>query len=102
MGGREREEGMNIRRAGDSREQRERRSIHRHSGDTAGNGDREIGLQASAAGPGAWDPYEVWLTRVKQPREAIERERTRSLRRRPSQGVTADDSPSGLHPILHR
>ena len=86
---------MNIRRAGDSQEQRERRSFHGRTG----NGEGEVGFQASTSA--AWDPYEVWLTRVKQPREEIERGRARSSLAASGKSAT-DDSPGGLHPILHR
>jgi hypothetical protein len=40
-------------------------------------GQGESAWQGSmAASPAAWDPYEVWLTRVKQPRESSPREQT--------------------------
>jgi hypothetical protein len=39
-------------------------------------GQGESVWQASfTASPAAWDPYEVWLTRVKQPRESGARRR---------------------------
>jgi len=61
-----------------------------HNGD-AGRGDRvddvrSAETQAPAAAEASWDPYQVWLTRVKQPRE-------QSVRMR-RQGRTASEQPS--------
>lgn len=38
--------------------------------DSAGNGDSAWQATFASASTAAWDPYEVWLTRVKQPRES--------------------------------
>lgn len=44
---------------------------------TAGQGESAWQATMAEGSTAAWDPYEVWLTRVKQPRES-------SARRRPS------------------
>jgi hypothetical protein len=56
--------------------------------DTSGL-EESIWQGSMATSPAAWDPYEVWLTRVKQPRES-------SARRRPSSldAVSSSATPS--------
>jgi hypothetical protein len=92
---------VNMRKAKGSPEQREKRRLQGRPGEATASPDREADSQSSAIGR-AWDPYEVWLTRVKKPREEIERVRARGESRANSARSAATDSPSGLHPILNR
>jgi hypothetical protein len=60
---------MSKSRTSDSRESREREAL-----------DVEKAGTPEAATTGAWDPYEVWLTRVKRPRDETARMRKLSTR----------------------
>lgn len=70
---------MITRRTADSRRTRESGTLHRH---VAAEGTQDPpGAAYDAPSPAAsteasWDPYEVWLTRVKQPRDRSARQAT--------------------------
>jgi hypothetical protein len=83
---------MRTRRKSDSLETGERGPLHGYVA-ADGHAGRE---SAAPAGPGtalvtetSWDPYEVWVTRVKQPRE--ESVRTRRQERAAAEQPTATD-----------
>jgi len=56
-------------------------------------------MNSSPAAGASWDPYEVWLTRVKQPRERSARKAS-SPAGRAVPGETSDSSPTTLSPAL--
>ena len=54
-----------------------------HSGGTTGSAELARGAtdpRTPAAAALPWDPYQVWLTRVKEPRERIARTRSQESR----------------------
>jgi len=48
--------------------------------------------QASPAADASWDPYQVWLTRVKQPREQSARRRSRPVTVEPAGTVDLSET----------
>ena len=52
----------------------------------------------------SWDPYQVWLTRVKEPREQSARKRSRPVAVESAEkaGRSEDPSPRTLFHALHR
>jgi hypothetical protein len=73
---------MSKRRKSDSRDSREQESLdveNPGTPDSASTVETERFAQ-EAATTGAWDPYEVWLTRVKRPRDETARMRKLSTR----------------------
>lgn len=93
---------MNNRRKPDSLETGERGTLHGYVG-----ADGDAGRAAAApADPStalvtetSWDPYEVWVTRVKQPREESVRTR-RQERPVPEQPTATDLSDTARLRIL--
>lgn len=53
--------------------------------------DREGGASVTNA---SWDPYEVWLTRVKLPRELVQRKRASHVAAAPAAKPEAGKGPS--------
>ena len=79
-------------RTSDSRDSRESNSLDVEVSKAKGavsNG--EAGARVDAATAGSWDPYHVWLTRVKRPRDETVRMRKLSTRA-PGPGADAADA----------
>ena len=71
---------------------------------TAGSIDQAVHdgagvVHATPTAAAPWDPYEVWLTRVKQPRERSARKAS-SPAGRAVPGETSDSSSTTLSPAL--
>ena len=63
---------MTTRRKSDAREPREQAALHDQAPATttgSASGEADDGLAPASAAAGSWDPYDVWLTRVKKPRD---------------------------------
>ena len=80
---------MTTRRTSDSRETREQEALHRVDPATAQGGGIEGSAIATAATV-TWDPYEVWLTRVKRPRDETVRMRKKLSARATGPGADAN------------
>jgi len=52
---------------------------------------RESGASVTSA---SWDPYEVWLTRVKLPRELVQRKHAPHVAAKPAAKPAAGTGPS--------
>jgi hypothetical protein len=87
---------MTTRRTSDSREPREREALYDETPATTtgpATGVADDGLARASAATGSWDPYDVWLTRVKKPRDQTMR--MRKLEQRPDvQPAAEPDEPS--------
>ena len=81
-------------RTSDSRESRESTSLEVETSKATGAASNgEVGARVDAAAmSGSWDPYQVWLTRVKRPRDETVRMRKLSTR---APGPDADAAAAG-------
>ena len=101
---------MQLRRKADSREQRELKSATNSV--SLGAPERAGGVPAAAEAARdtpalscAWDPYEVWLTRVKQPRDLSAQRRTQADVSESSSRASSPDNAEAeatLAPALSR
>ena len=80
---------MTSRRGNDSQASREEEGLL-DGAPAAGQGASEAAGGDSTQPAQTWDPYDVWLTRVKQPRDE-----TRRLRKREQQDVAARSETEG-------
>jgi len=67
-------------------------------------GERSADARASDDAAASWDPYQVWLTRVKQPREQNERTQSRPVAVESSKQARRNESTTlrTLFHVLHR
>jgi len=81
----------------------ERRLSSLQSGDAGHGGkmsERSADTRASDDAAASWDPYQVWLTRVKQPREQSERTQSRSVAVESAKASSRNETTT-LRSLLH-